>query len=66
MHPFNSIIEEAQTKGVEIKNFCSYCTNDATGELMMDDGEGNVFPLPICEDCVEILQKKYSEKFDNS
>lgn len=64
MQNFEHIIEEAKQAGVTVKTFCTYCVNAADGDLMMDDGSGNEFPVPICSGCVAILQEKYSEKFD--
>lgn len=65
MHPFNGLLEEAKTAGVEVRTFCSFCPEAATGDLMMDDGSGEMFPVPICAGCLEVVQKKYSNKFDN-
>jgi hypothetical protein len=64
MQPFKEIIDEAKKSGVEIKKFCSFCIESATGDLYMDDGMGNEIPIPVCESCLAAIQKKYSEKFD--
>lgn len=65
MERFSDILEPARKDGVEIKTFCSFCVNSADGDLMMDDGSGEMFPVPVCENCLQIVQSKYASKFDN-
>ena len=50
--------------GVTVKRYCSFCTEAADGDLSLDDGAGNIVPVPVCEGCVKVLMEKYSEKFD--
>lgn len=42
----------ANMPGVIFKKFCSFCTNEATGELKIPV-EGEFFPLPVCEGCAK-------------
>jgi hypothetical protein len=37
--------------GVDVKNFCSFCTQAATGTLDFGDG----VPVPCCLDCAGVI-----------
>lgn len=43
----------ANMPGVMYKKFCSFCTNDATGDLQVPVDENETFPVPVCEDCAK-------------
>ena len=40
--------------GVIYKKFCSFCTNEAAGEIKMPVNDEMV-PVPICESCLDRL-----------
>lgn len=43
----------ADTPGVTYKKFCSFCTDEATGDLEVPINEDENFPVPVCESCAK-------------
>lgn len=56
MNNFNHFQELAGNPGVVFKQFCSLCTEEATGTLHVpqEDTE-ELFPIPICEGCAKMV-----------
>jgi hypothetical protein len=59
MNNFEAIVEGAKAQGVIVKQFCTFCTNSAEGELYVDDGDDGSIKVPVCEDCGLKLQNMY-------
>lgn len=72
MNNFNQFEQLANMPGITFKRFCSFCTEEATGDLQVpvpNDAEGTedqeFFPLPVCEVCAKkILDKAPGNMID--
>lgn len=51
---FNGLTDQAEKAGVEVKRFCSFCTNSSTGSLTLDG-----FELPVCLDCARLIATQH-------
>lgn len=61
MNNFNDIEQLANLPGVTFRKFCSFCTNEATGDLQVPVPESEpeeFFPLPVCEGCAKKILDK--------
>lgn len=39
--------------GVTYKKFCSFCSEEATGDLQVPVNDEETFPVPVCEACAK-------------